>query len=88
MAEPVHREITLYLFGDTHSLHHELEMPRASLYVCVGDFTMFSKPESSIHSFNAWLGERGAPLVLTPGNHESFLEPHPAKLSMLSNATV
>jgi Icc-related predicted phosphoesterase len=49
---------------------------------------MFSKPESAIHSFNAWLGELGAPVVLIPGNHESFLEENRAKRSLLSNAIV
>jgi Icc-related predicted phosphoesterase len=82
------REITLCLFSDTHSLHRDLDMPLASAYLCGGDFTMFSKPTSSIVDFNAWLGELGAPVILIPGNHESFLEEDPSKRSLLSNATV
>lgn len=63
-------------------------MPRASAYLCGGDFTMFSKPRSSIIDFNTWLGELGAPVILIPGNHESFLEEDPSKRSLISNATV
>ena len=82
------QEITLCLFSDTHALHRDLEMPKATAYVCAGDFTMFSKPRSLIADFNVWLGELRGPVVLIPGNHESFLEEDPSARSMLSNATV
>jgi hypothetical protein len=81
-------EIIFCLFSDTHRLEEELEMPRASLYLCAGDFTMFSRSTEGVAKFNRWLGELGAPVVLTAGNHESFLEADLGKRSMLSNAHV
>jgi Icc-related predicted phosphoesterase len=82
------REITLCCLSDTHELHRELEMHQASLYLFAGDFSMFSRNMSAIRDFNRWLGELGAPVVLTAGNHESFLAEEPKKRSLLSNATV
>jgi hypothetical protein len=84
MAKPAQREITLCLFGDTHTLHRELEMPRASAYICVGDFTMFSQSMSNLLDFNSCLGGLGAPVVLIPGNHESVIKADPSKRSLLS----
>jgi Icc-related predicted phosphoesterase len=88
MIQQPEREITICLFSDTHELHREVEMPRASLYLCSGDFTMFSRDVSSVRDFNSWLADLGAPVVLIPGNHESFIEAHPSERSLLSNATV
>jgi Icc-related predicted phosphoesterase len=88
MMQQPEREITICLFSDTHQLHREVEMPRASLYICAGDFTMFSSSLSNLLDFNTWLGELGAPVILIPGNHESFLVDDPSKRSLLSNATV
>jgi hypothetical protein len=88
MAKRNQSEITLCLFSDTHELHRDIEMPEASLYLCAGDFTTFSRSMAAVRDFDAWLGELGAPVVLTAGNHESFLEADPSKRSLLPNATM
>jgi hypothetical protein len=44
--------MVLVLFGDTHELHREVEVPAGDLLICVGDFTMFSKNLSAIEDFS------------------------------------
>jgi Icc-related predicted phosphoesterase len=79
----------IVIFGDTHELHREVEIPAADLLICCGDFTMFGKSLEAIRDFNAWLGELPHPRkVCVPGNHEFFLEAEPARRSLISNATV
>jgi hypothetical protein len=48
--------MVLILFGDTHELHREVEIPAGDILICVGDFKMFSKSLSAIKDFNEWLG--------------------------------
>jgi hypothetical protein len=48
--------MVLVLFGDTHELRREVEVPAGDILICVGDFTMFSKSLSAIEDFNEWLG--------------------------------
>jgi Icc-related predicted phosphoesterase len=79
----------LVLFGDTHELHREVEIPSGDVLICVGDFTMFSRSMSAIEDFNEWLGELPhGHKIIVPGNHESFLETEPQRRSLLDNATV
>ena len=40
--------MVLVLFGDTHELHREVEVPAGDILICVGNFTMFSKSLSAI----------------------------------------
>jgi Icc-related predicted phosphoesterase len=81
--------LDLVLFGDTHELHREVEVPGGDILICVGDFTMFSKSMSSIEDFNDWLGEQPhRHKIIVPGNHEFFLESNPERRSLLDNAHV
>ncbi len=81
--------MVLVLFGDTHELHREVEIPAGYILICVGDFTMFSKSLSAIEDFNEWLGELPhRHKILVPGNHEFFLESNPERRSLLDNANV
>ena len=81
--------MVLVLFGDTHELHREVEVPAGDLLICVGDFTMFSKNLSAIEDFNEWLGELPHRYkIVVPGNHEFFLESNPERRSLLDNANV
>jgi Icc-related predicted phosphoesterase len=81
--------MVLVLFGDTHELHREVEVPAGDILICVGDFTMFSKNLSAIEDFNKWLGELPhRHKIVVPGNHEFFLESNPERRSLLDNANV
>jgi Icc-related predicted phosphoesterase len=81
--------MVLVLFGDTHELHREVEIPAGDILICVGDFTMFSRSLSAIEDFNEWLGELPhRHKIVVPGNHESFLETNPKRRSLLDNANV
>src|ERR1700682_3760740 len=81
--------MVLVLFGDTHELHREVEVPAGDILICVGDFTMFSKNLSAIEDFNDWLGELPhRHKIVVPGNHEFFLESNPERRSLLDNANV
>jgi Icc-related predicted phosphoesterase len=75
--------------SDTHELHRELDVPNGDILIHAGDFTLFSKSAAAILDFNEWLGElpHGFKLV-TPGNHEFFLESAPLKRKLISNAIV
>jgi hypothetical protein len=55
--------MVLVLFGDTHELHREVEIPAGDILICVGDFMMFSKNLSAIGDFNEWLGSFGSRLA-------------------------
>lgn len=79
----------LVIFGDTHELHREIEVPDGDILIYTGDFTMFSKSLRAIEDFNDWLGELPhLHKLVVPGNHEFFLEANPGRRSLLSNATV
>ena len=81
--------MVLVLFGDTHELHREVEVPAGDILICVGDFTLFSKNLSAIEDFNEWLGELPhRHKIVVPGNHEFFLESNPERRSLLDNANV
>ena len=81
--------MVLVLFGDTHELHREVEIPAGDVLICVGDFTMFSKNLSAIEDFNEWLGELPhRHKIVVPGNHEFFLESNPERRSLIDNANV
>jgi Icc-related predicted phosphoesterase len=81
--------MVLVLFGDTHELHREVDVPAGDVLICVGDFTMFSRSLSAIEDFNEWLGELPhRHKIVIPGNHESFLEADPQRRSLLDNANV
>ena len=81
--------MVLVLFGDTHELHREVEVPTGDILICVGDFTMFSKNLLAIEDFNEWLGELPhRHKIVVPGNHEFFLESNPERRSLLDNAIV
>jgi hypothetical protein len=81
--------VVLVLFGDTHELHREVEIPAGDILICVGDFTMFSKSLSAIEDFNEWLGELPhRHKIVVPGNHEFFLESNHEHRSLLDNANV
>jgi Icc-related predicted phosphoesterase len=83
------RLMDLVILGDTHELHHEVEVPAGDLLIFTGDFTMFSKNLSAIESFNEWLGDLPHRWKLVvPGNHEFFLEADPDRRFLISNATV
>lgn len=55
-----------------------------------GDWTFFSKCRKQIDDFNDWLEEQYAPLgrILSPGNHETYLESDPQLVSLTPNGTV
>jgi Icc-related predicted phosphoesterase len=78
------------LISDTHELHRSVEMPPCDLLIHAGDWTFFSKSRRQIHDFNDWLGEQYAPLgrILSPGNHETYLEHDRHLSSLTSNGTV
>jgi Icc-related predicted phosphoesterase len=81
--------MVLVMFGDTHELHREVEIPAGDILICVGDFTMFSRSLSAIEDFNEWLGELPhRHKIVVPGNHEFFLESNPESRSLLDNASV
>ncbi len=81
--------MVLVLFGDTHQLHREVEVPAGDILICVGDFTMFSKSMAAIRDFSDWLGELPhRHKIVVPGNHEFFLEANPDRRSLLANARV
>ena len=81
--------MVLVLFGDTHELHREVEVPAGNILICVGDFTMFSKNLSAIEDFNEWLGDLPhRHKIVVPGNHEYFLESNPDRRTLLDNANV
>jgi Icc-related predicted phosphoesterase len=81
--------MVLVLFGDTHELHREVEVPAGDILICVGDFTMFSRSFSAIVDFNEWLGELPhCHKIVVPGNHEFFLESNPKCRGLLDNAHV
>lgn len=79
----------LAMFGDTHDLHREVEVPPAEILICCGDFSMFSYSLAAIQDFNAWLGElpHSTKLVI-PGNHDHVLVSDRSSRSLISNATV
>jgi Icc-related predicted phosphoesterase len=88
-VQPLLDSFTIVAISDTHGLHREIELPAGDLLIHAGDFTMFSKSAAAILDFNEWLG--GLPhrwKIVTPGNHEFFLESDPSKRSLISNATM
>lgn len=81
--------ITIVIISDTHELHREVTIPPADILIHCGDFTMFSKSAGAILDFNAWLGELPHKWeIITPGNHEFFLEADPSRRRLISNATL
>ena len=81
--------LTILAISDTHELHREIDVPRGDLLIHAGDFTMFSKSAAAILDFNDWLGELPHRWkVCVPGNHEFFLEAHPSRRRLISNATL
>ena len=79
----------LVLLSDTHGLHREVQLPPGDLLLFCGDFTFFSRSIEEIADFNRWPGEQPHRYkVLTPGNHEDFLEQDPSRRALLSNTTV
>lgn len=82
-------QLTIATMSDTHELHREVDPLPADLLIFAGDFTMFSRSMAAIRDFNLWLGELPyRNIVLTAGNHESFLVSDLASRKLLSNATV
>jgi hypothetical protein len=80
---------TIVCISDTHELHRELDVPNGDILIHAGDFTLFSKSVAAILDFNEWLGELPHRFKLvTPGNHEFFLESDPSKRNLISNAIV
>jgi len=81
--------LRIVVMSDTHELHREVNAPEGDILLFCGDFTMWSKSMAAILDFNAWLGELPyRRIVLSPGNHEFFLERDPTARSLLTNATV
>ena len=81
--------LRLVLLADTHGFHRNVRVPDGDLLIHAGDFTNFSKSKTEIVDFNAWLGELPhRNRIVSPGNHEYFLESDPGNRSRLSNATV
>jgi hypothetical protein len=79
----------LVLLSDTHELHRKVNVPDGDILIHARDFTMLSKSLRAISDFNAWLGELPHRFkIITPGNHEYFLEANLSKRALLSNATV
>jgi hypothetical protein len=81
--------MNLVIFGDTHELHRDVEVPSGDMLIFTGDFTMFSNSLAAIEDFNDWLGELPHRWKLVvPGNHEAFLEADPGRRSLLDNAEI
>jgi Icc-related predicted phosphoesterase len=77
------------VISDTPELHREVDVPAGDLLIHAGDFTMFSKSTAAILDFNEWLGELSHRWkIVTPGNHEFFLEADLSRRRLISNATV
>jgi len=79
-------KLKIGFISDTHELHRSVDMPPCDLVIHAGDWTFFSKSRKQIDDFNYWLGEQYAPLgrILSPGNHETYLE-HDRHLSSLTS---
>jgi hypothetical protein len=83
------KPVTIVCISGTHELHRELDVPNGDILIHAGDFTMFSKSAAAILDFNEWLRELPHRWkILTPGNHEFFLESDPSRRRLISNATV
>lgn len=83
------RSLQLVLVSDTQEQHREVEVPPGDILIHAGDFTMFSRSLRSILDFDQWLGELPhRSKLICGGNHETFLQAHPASRSLLSSATV
>lgn len=76
--------------SDTHTMHHELELPDADCLIVSGDFLSYGDSRELI-KFNKWLGEIATKFkyrVIVAGNHDRIFERdlNYAK-SLLTNAT-
>lgn len=78
------------LIADTHELHRSVIIPPCDLLVHAGDWTFFSKSSEQISDFNDWLGEQYTPLgrILSPGNHETYVEHDRRLRSLTANGTM
>jgi Icc-related predicted phosphoesterase len=86
MPQPDH--LVIVMIPDTHKLHRELQVPDGDILIHAGDVTTFSKSAAAIRDFNDWLGELPHRWkIVTPGNHEFFLEADHSKRRLISNAS-
>jgi Icc-related predicted phosphoesterase len=82
--------LRIALTSDLHTLHREVEIPRADLFLMAGDACFMGNGPRQLDDFNDWLGE--LPVrhrLITAGNHDA---PIAADVEMwrkrLSNATL
>jgi Icc-related predicted phosphoesterase len=60
--------------SDTHGKHSLLKIPECDILLHAGDFTYLGDPEE-LEDFSKWLDKQPADyIVITPGNHEVWLE--------------
>lgn len=77
--------------SDTHELHRELDrLPESDILIHAGDWTFFSKKLSAIEDFDGWLSEQPVRkrCILSPGNHEFYLEADASRRSLTPSGTV
>jgi metallophosphoesterase superfamily enzyme len=82
--------LRIALASDLHTLHREVEIPRADLLIVAGDACFMGNGPRQLDDLNDWLGE--LPVrnrVITAGNHDTRIA---ADVQMwrkrLSNATL
>ena len=80
----------LILMSDTHEMHRDVEVPSGDLLLHAGDWTFFSRSLHAIGDFDTWLGEQNLRFgsVLSPGNHESYLEANQKIRSLIANGVL
>lgn len=83
--------LRILALSDTHELHRELDrLPESDILIHAGDWTFFSKRLAAIEDFDEWLADQPVRhrSILTPGNHEFYLEADHSRRTLTSSATV
>jgi Icc-related predicted phosphoesterase len=69
--------IRIVCISDSHTKHHEIEMPPGDLLLVAGDFTGRGMVRE-IEDFDSWLGQQDYPVrIVVAGNHDELFEAKP-----------
>jgi len=68
----------IVMISDTHTYHHDLELPDADILFHCGDFTLMGNP-LEVLNFNDWLGtlKQFNHIVVIAGNHDKCVGEDP-----------
>ena len=67
-------KLSIAVFSDTHGNYHGLQVPKADVLICCGDFADTSKLAKGM-KFIEWYAQQPADVkILIPGNHDNVCE--------------